>query len=146
MPTTKGNATYMDRLLRAGEKAGVSPNVAAMSEDAVDKAILEWANQFQWELTYHVKDSRVDKLHRGAGVVSGFPDRFYANRRTNRLIVLELKDMLRPVQPLQAIWLSAFSSAGIETAVVRPSDLDEMFAALKGDLILRPPAKCAWRG
>lgn len=147
MPTAKGNATYLERLIREGAKHGLSPNVAAMSEAELEKAVVEWGNLWGWDLTYHVKDSRVDALRqRGRGVHSGFPDRIWAHLRWGRVIVVELKDMLRPVEPHQANWLSGFARAGWEVGVCRPKDLDEMHDVFSGKSRLRPPLTMAWRG
>lgn len=147
-PKRAKGAVHMDRLLARGRILGLPANVAAMSESAMDGACMEWANQFGWELTYHVVDSRVDKFQRGIHRVnSGFPDRVWAHLRWHRCVVVELKDLLRPVEDHQAKWLSCMAAAGWEVGVWRPSDLDEAFAVFRNDLRLRAPeAKSAWRG
>lgn len=147
MPSAKGNATYLEKLLREGRRIGLSANIAAMSEDDLEKACVEWGRLWGWELTYHVKDSRVDALARsGRGVNSGWIDRVWVHLRWHRAIFVELKDLLRPVTPGQSMWLSGLANAGLEAGVWRPSDLDEAHAVFSNKLRLRPPAKSAWRG
>lgn len=147
MPTARGNETYLDKLLREGRRHNVPPNVAAMSEAELEKALVEWGNLWGWDLTYHVKDSRVDALQRrGRGVHSGWPDRVWCHLRWGRVLFIELKDMLRPVEPQQARWLSGLSRGGLEVGVCRPKDLDEAHDVFSGKKLLRPPLVMAWRG
>jgi hypothetical protein len=147
MPTAKGNLTQLERLLREGRRLGVPPNVAAMSEADLDRAALELANAWGWALSYHVTDSRVDRFARRAHRVdSGFPDRVWGHLRWGRVVVVELKDLLRPVLPHQANWLSVFAAAGLEVGVWRPADLEEMHAVFSNQARLRPPLRSAWRG
>lgn len=147
MPTAKGNLTQLERLLREGRRLGVPANVAAMSESDLDRALMEYANAWGWEKSYHVVDSRIDKrASRAHRVDSGFPDRVWGHLRWGRVVVLELKDLLRPVLPHQAEWLTLMAAAGIEVGVARPADLEELFLVFSNQARLRPPLRCAWRG
>ncbi len=148
MPTVKGNRTKLEKMLARGRVLGLPANVAAMSESAMDAACMEWANQFGWELTYHVVDSRIDRMQRGIHRVnSGWPDRVWAHLRWHRVLFVELKDLIHPLAPHQANWLTVLTASGAEVGVWRPSDLDEAFAVFSNQLRLRAPeAKSAWRG
>lgn len=64
----------------------------------------------------------------GDGV--GFPDLVLVRRE--RLIAAELKrEVGGVVSPAQLAWLAAFDSAGLETAIWRPSDLERIAEALR---------------
>jgi hypothetical protein len=92
---------------------------AAMTERDLQTLVLDAACLGGW-LRYHTFDSR-----RSA---PGFPDLILA--RGTELLAVELKSSTGRVGPEQRDWLEALDRCGIETAVIRPRDADELVARL----------------
>ena len=69
--------------------------------------------------------------HRSDRSVKGFPDLVLV--RDDRLMFWELKidEKRSKVTPAQQQWLDALAATGVETAVYRPSDIEEMLEKLE---------------
>jgi len=64
--------------------------------------------------------------------VKGWPDLFMWNERSRLVIAAELKSAKGEATPEQEEVLASLHAAGIQTYLWRPSDWDEITAALRG--------------
>jgi hypothetical protein len=95
-----------------------------MTEDELLQAITEAAQLYGWRW-FHIR--RSDKaLQMGH---PGFPDLIVV--RGAQMLVMELKSATGKLTAEQARWLGAFGAAGIEYAVIRPADLDQVLLWLR---------------
>ena len=97
-----------------------------MSERELGRTIREMAEAFGW-LCYQVLDTR----NYAKRTSRGFPDQFIA--RPGQALALELKTERGIVTPDQELWVATLDSIpGITSAVIRPSDLDQVEELLAG--------------
>ena len=95
-----------------------------MSEDNLLQAVVEAASLLGWRW-HHIRrsDKAVQMGH------AGFPDLLLV--REHRLVSIELKTHKGRVTPEQQEWLDALRAAGVQTLVIRPSDLDWLLRWLR---------------
>jgi len=105
-----------------------------MTEDECQAIIVGYAKALGY-ISYHIPDSRMASC-------AGYPDLMLCREENNkigllygkampRIIVIEVKKQTGRVSPMQHVWLNTFRACGIETHVLRPSDLDGVEAMLK---------------
>lgn len=78
------------------------------------------ASLYGWTLQYHTRDSRRSQ--------PGFPDLVLV--RTPEILFWELKGEKTRVRPEQKVWIAALMACGLEAAILRPADWDEINARL----------------
>lgn len=105
-----------------------NPLLTQMTEAELQATITEALDLYGW-VWHHETDSRRSR--------EGFPDLVCVHPKTGWVLFLELKSQRGRVRPAQAVWLEALGSASlvnprIRFDVVRPSDLDEILAAVRG--------------
>ena len=93
--------------------------MGAMTEKALQEAILKFARQRHW-LCFHTYDSR-----RSA---PGFPDLCMVRKK--RLIFAELKSEKGKLTKDQALWRETLINAGQPCYLWRPDDLEIVFKVL----------------
>jgi hypothetical protein len=94
----------------------------------LQKAVLDLARRHGW-VSFHVPDSR-------RVTVRGMPDLVMINELQSRLMFVELKTRTGKLRPEQVFWLRVLDSAGVETHVWRPEDLQSVIP-----FALRPTKK-----
>lgn len=102
------------------------------SEAAFQQQVINLATLYDWS-TYHAPDNRPIKTANGKvhkqRVTPGWPDLILV--RDGELIAAELKTETGRVRPEQYQWLEILAQVpGIETALWRPSDWDDIQARL----------------
>jgi len=90
-----------------------------MTEAEFQQQIIDTARLLQWRC-YHTRDSR--------GSEAGFPDLVLVR---DRIVHLEVKTETGRLSTEQADWIAAINAAGGTALVVRPSQWEEIVAALK---------------
>lgn len=90
-----------------------------MTEAEFMQQIIDTARLLKWHV-YHTHDSRRSE--------PGFPDICLVR---DRVVFLEVKTETGRVSPAQAEWIAAITAAGGTALVVRPSQWEEIVAALK---------------
>ena len=96
-----------------------------MTEADLKSIVLNLARRYGW-LIHHDLPA-INRRGRWATHVEGdvgFPDLVLLSPRWAHTMVIELKAEKGKVSPAQQKWLDAFTAAGIETHVIRPSDLE----------------------
>jgi hypothetical protein len=88
-----------------------------VTEGEWQDVVLKLAALYGWTLTYHTYDSTRSN--------PGWPD-LVLHRPPGELLVVELKSDKGRVKPAQQEWLAALACSGVETAVWRPRDLDDV--------------------
>lgn len=83
--------------------------------------VVQLARLSGWRRIYHTFDSR-----RSQG---GFPDLVLV--RPPELLIVELKTDVGKVKPNQQEWLDDLAACGVETAVWRPRDFDDIVQRLR---------------
>lgn len=91
-----------------------------MTEKEWQDAVIELATYYRWA-HFHVYDSRRSD--------PGWPDLVLC--RPPELLVVELKSDRGRLRPDQSLWLDRLAACGLEVAVWRPRDLDEVHERLK---------------
>lgn len=90
-----------------------------MIEREWQKQVVQAARMLGWRV-YHTHDSRRSE--------PGWPDLALVR---DRLVMAELKTDTGRVSPEQRQWLDALASAGVETYLWRPRDIDEVLDVLQ---------------
>lgn len=92
----------------------------AVSEEALQSAVIDIAHKLGWRITHFRPARTADGSWRTAVQGDkGFPDNIMV--RGTRTVVAELKSERGRLEPAQAAWLQALAQAGIEVYVWRPS-------------------------
>ena len=87
--------------------------------------VIELATLYGWKW-FHDHDSRRNP--------AGLPDLLMV--KGDRLLAVELKSEVGRVRPDQREWLDALAATGAETAIWRPSDIEQVQSVLSGRTIL----------
>lgn len=82
--------------------------------------VVNLAALYGWNLRYHTYDSR-----RSA---PGFPDLVLV--RPPEILFWEVKSESGRIRPEQKEWIAALTACGLEAAILRPSDFDDIHARL----------------
>lgn len=109
-------------------------------EEPFRRQVRSIARMYGWTMQYHTHNSKFSD--------GGFPDEVYVHPLYNRVLFVEFKRQKGAIKPKQVEWLVALGNCGLETALWRPSDGDEILAVL-GPIQQRtkwvPPVKRARR-
>ena len=97
-----------------------------ISEKTLQSAIVRLLRQHHYDYVYHTFNSRRSP--------SGFPDLVACHREPGHAaLALECKTATGQVTLAQCHWLTALGhSTGIHAQVVRPADLEDLVALLRG--------------
>lgn len=114
-----------------------SADVTAVLQDALSErdftaAVVDLAHHCQWQCAHFYPLRRADGTWRTPvmGDGAGFPDLVLI--RDDRLVVIELKSEKGRLEASQERWLALFRGVpGVEVAVFRPRDWDEVVALLR---------------
>ena len=114
---------WTDEQYQAYVRRGQPPDI---TEKALQSAVVRLLRQHQYDYIYHTYDSRRSP--------SGFPDLIACHREPGHpLIAIEAKTATGQVTLAQWHWLTALGhSSGIHAQVVRPADLEDLVALLRG--------------
>lgn len=101
----------------------------AMSEADWQEQVIDLAHLYGWKVA-HFRPARTDKGWRTpvAADGKGFPDLVLVR---DRVLAVELKADGGKLTVEQRHWLDAFHDAGVEAAVWRPRDFDQVVDRLK---------------
>ncbi len=104
------------------------PTKLPVSEAAFTDAVIHLAQLKGWRVFHQLPARKADGSWRSAtqGDI-GFPDLILCRES---LLVVELKSETGRISDGQALWIAAFTAAGIEVHVWRPSDWDQVVEAL----------------
>ncbi len=94
-----------------------------MSEAQLLAAVRRLARTCGWRC-YHTHDSRRSER--------GYPDLTLVHDRQRRVLFIELKTDAGRLSVDQEAWLRDLAAAGCETAILRPRDLPDIGAVLRG--------------
>jgi hypothetical protein len=97
--------------------------ITRISEAAWQRTVVEIAQWNRWGLIFHAPANRPINGH-VQNMTAGFPDLCMVRGR--RLLFVELKRERGRTTAAQREWLAALVLTGAETAVWRPSDLEEV--------------------
>lgn len=94
-----------------------------MTEVQWSRQVREIATLYGWELMYHT--------HRSDRSDPGFPDEVLC--RPPRVLFVELKTQTGRIRPAQRAWMDGLTACGLEVALWRPADRDEVIRVLRKD-------------
>ncbi len=102
-----------------------------MTEAELQAAVVELLNLTGWH-HLHIRRS-IGKGHRWTTTtsVTGWPDLYCWHPRQRRTLALELKTATGRLTPEQRLVLDSLAAAGVETAVIRPADLQDLARRLR---------------
>ena len=109
--TREANATSLHELL------------AARSEAEFQRAVLDDANAYGWDLASHTMFSVMSQ--------GGFPDLVLVRRADKRVVFIELKGPKTRIEPAQQQWIDYLNEAGAEAYIFRPGDHEAVYQVLK---------------
>lgn len=101
--------------------------IPKLSEAQFQQQVIDLAQIYGYDLTYHPFDSRCSR--------AGWPDLVLANSARSRVLIRELKTAVGKVSTDQLEWLQVLQLSGINAGVWRPADLTNghIIKDLRGD-------------
>lgn len=104
-----------------------------VKEDEFQTEIMRLARLLHWHV-FHVNDSRREVVDRRRGFAflvgdedtRGWPDLVLAHPRWHIFAVRELKTNKGRVTPHQRQWIEVLTESGVDVAIWRPRDWDEL--------------------
>lgn len=104
---------------------GRHPLAHRMNEKDLQSIVMNLARRYGWMIHHDLPAmSRTGKWATWQQGDVGFPDLLLVHPNKGQMLVIELKSERGKTTTSQDNWLAAFSLAGIETYVIKPSDLE----------------------